>query len=206
MKRLAPLLLLSLLACRPDEVDETGYLQPPEIEPTSEEELEEETTKELLVVGHPGAVSASGGILTVAVSSGDTASVQVDDPSGSFVVVVDALLGDTIALDYELDGNDSLELGTNGAASVEAPSCITCIGDTLFTPPDAEGNTSVLIESLANPMPPYTVMNLNRGLALSSAAADAVLKVPAASGEKVCLYRSDASSDLTSRSHCEVLP
>src|SRR5690554_5509301 len=122
---LLPLLLtFSMLACKPVDVDETGYLQPLEIDTTSEEEPEEEQETTTLVVGNPSAVLVSGGVLTVRASSGDQTSVEVRDPAGSFVARVQAARGDLLELSYELDGRDVIELDLEGTAILPEPDCL----------------------------------------------------------------------------------
>ncbi len=110
MKRLTPLLLLPLLACKPEGVDETGYLRPPDIDTTGEEALEEEESKPLIVVGNPGAVELAGGTLTVTTTSGDVATLEVTDPAGS------------CAGSGETSSGNGADAGSVAAASLSSPS------------------------------------------------------------------------------------
>ena len=184
MKSIWITLLVSVAAC---SVDETGYLKPPEIEHIAPMPLGD-TPMPVTVVGAPGAADPAPGedIQVENPSSGARTSAPVDQPTGSFAVTVPARAGDQLRLTYR---GETITL-TLTALTVATPvPCIGCIGR-LVGPPGPDNQVPVNLAMLESPTPPYLIYN--EGKRALRAPTVAEVRIPAALGDRICVFRPDS--------------
>lgn len=181
---LALALVSVVVACN---VDETGYLVPPEVDYTAEAGLDPVSDVPLLIVGRPGAVTTGGGTLTVTnPRSGQAQSSSIDE-TRSFVFTLDGRLGDAIDVTYVLDDDsDSFELTLeDDLTGITQPNPGT---GSLLSSPNTNGEVTVFVSGLVDPTPPVVIVNVTSGFVTEVDDVSADIEIPAAQDDEICLY------------------
>lgn len=207
MKRLLLASVFCLAGCADNpaaEVEESGFMEASLIQVTSTEPLNDASEVLVTVIGQPGAVPNVGAISAENERTGETDSDDVST-SGSFVLQLQALLGDGISLEYSHGGES-----VGGHVDATAPSNAPLVdAQSIDVTTDDHGNAivSVLLNSpLAADVQVHVSNHANHEVELLTphSPTELVGTIPAHSGDTLLVYAS--RNDEVGQAHAVPVP